>query len=205
MSDQSNTKIFGVQRTGNNWLTVLMRRNYDCVLSGSADSGWKHGMYRVRKMIGRELNLLIIVKHPLCWLPSIWRYRGKQVDANFKRAIRNSSEIEFWNLMYRHWLDVQMLFGKRFIVRYEELLIDPQKTCDQAARALGFRRTPKPFYVPTRKMTTKNSEGDKKFHRQYYAKEKWRNAFDADLLKDVERRVDWNVVERLGYAVGVTA
>ncbi len=192
-------KIMGLQRSGNNWLNSLLKKNYYVKLSDSVTSGWKHDRYDP-DILGREINLIIICKHPLCWLPSIWRYRGERVEVDFDRYIQQTpGEVEWWDELYRHWLDVKLKTRRKFIVQYEFLLQYTESTCKLIATFFGLQRLDTSFYNPRCRMTTKNSEGDQPFLPEYYQDQTYLSEYGESALHHVNSRIDWDVVRELGY------
>jgi len=89
---------------------------------------------KVKEVWGSEPDLLlVIVKHPLSWLPSIYRYRGK---GTFKNYVSNSNEIELWNNRYKNWLKTLKEYTcVKGILKYEDLLVNPLLIRDYAQQA----------------------------------------------------------------------
>lgn len=69
-------KMFGLQRSGTNYLEKLMIENYDVKIHTNK-GGWKHGKYMKGKMIkafGHEIDCLFISKNVYSWLWSAFKH-----------------------------------------------------------------------------------------------------------------------------------
>jgi len=195
-------KIFGLQRSGNNWLSLILKKSYKNVrLMGNDEAGWKHGMYRIPEVLGRECHVIILSKEPYCWLPSIFKYRAgrHEASANFKQFLNGSSSIELYNLMYAHWLDVELREKQKIIIAYETLLADPLLACGWIADCLKLERKTKNLFVPNKHMKKNNTESKRPFDPKYYLERKYMSKFNGEMLEIVNPRIDWELVKRLRH------
>jgi hypothetical protein len=139
-------KIYGVQRTGTNYLTALIEKNIKVEVF-THDFGWKHGdvawpsQYLVntenkrsverqeylRKLISnKRLIGIVLIKNPYTWIKSIERYAKKcwpheltiEEYFNFYNQ-RYKGYLEFWNTPTTRWG-----YKHFFPVIYENLLSD---------------------------------------------------------------------------------
>jgi len=195
----TDSKVFGAQRSGNNLLLWLLKANYDVRLSGSAASGCKHGLYVVPNKIGRHLHMIIIAKHPFEWLPSFhrWEVAHDRAPKQFNAFVRNCHPIRYWNGRYEHWLSIDNGGLKKIKVRYDDLIYSQKQTCDRIAKAIGFSRTKGKFQSTVKKMTTRNHPGSSKFDPSYYLKQKYLDLYDRELFRFVRERIDWSIVKRM--------
>lgn len=194
-------KIFGCMRTGTNYFCWLLRRHWEAKYSSSEASGWKHGKYNVPERLGREIDVVVIAKHPLSWLPSIKRYRKKPRGMKMAGFVNEMKPVEHWNAMYDHWSRIELKDKALEIVRYEDLIQRPKEVCVRVARAFGMKRIPgRAFKNPKRRMVQPtNVPTGGPFDRGYYTKWKFLKDYKPSVLKDVQNRIDWDVVRRLGY------
>ncbi len=192
-------KIFGLQRSGTNFTNLLMRKNYEIEHFWSNEqAGWKHGAY-TPDILKRETNLVIVVKHPLCWLVSMHRYVKKNQGADFGKWARGGHWVAHWNSMILHWIRYPLKEGSRVVVRYEELIDKPERVCDRVALALRIKKKDQRFYIPQRTMNRNNTESKVVFDAMYYRKKKFMEAYGPALLRHVKERIDWDLVKELGY------
>jgi hypothetical protein len=149
------------------------------------------------------------VKHPLAWYTSIGRYNGhKGIGAgasDFRRVEAHKPTIEHWNRMNRHWLGVTMTSAKRnVLLRYEDLLADPEGEVTRIARMLGWKRKHEgKFKCPEKKMTRKGTVSDKSFEPGYYLGRKYLADLTEAQAKKVWEAFDKDLCFRLGYARNV--
>ena len=63
-------KQFGLQRTGTNYLRILLESNYNVQILTNI-GGWKHGFYNVPQIMKKELDCIVMCKNPFSWLVSL--------------------------------------------------------------------------------------------------------------------------------------
>lgn len=197
-------KVYGIQRSGNNWLMWLLAANYFCEVLGSKATGWTHGQMNVKEMYGKEPDaVFLIVRHPLAWLPSIWRYSGR--DCEFAEFVKREDQIEKWNAAYTRWLNQASSFAaaRFFFVRYEELLGNTETMLDSMCRRVAMvRKYPNSFKHAVGKMGKHMNETRREFDPTYYTRKRYINAYSPALIANVMSRVDGDVLRRLGYREG---
>lgn len=149
-------KEFGCQRSGTNFLRVILQENYDVRLLTNV-GGWKHGYYEVPRRLHREVDCVICVKDPYAWLVSQYNYRYPNKETSFAEFIEQpltivakrgsalgqvdaASPIALWVRMYEHWLDFDLLHRRKFVLRYESMLDDPVSTIQPLVDELQLRR-----------------------------------------------------------------
>ncbi len=199
-------KVFGLQRSGNNWLSLMLKRNYGNVrLMGNDEAGWKHGMYRVPQVLGRECHVIILSKEPYAWLPSIFKYRAgrHEASANFTQFLNGSSSVELYNLMYEHWLSAHLEEKKMVIVAYEVLLANPFLTCSGIAKHFGLEKKIKHFSTPNKHMKKNNTESKREFDSNFYLHRNYMSRFNAEQLNIINPRINWPLVKRLGHSMSM--
>ena len=109
-----HAKVMGLERSGNNWLQFMLRKYKDLIRwHNSKDSGWKHGPYEVPKHLGQDVNVFLIVKHPLCWIPSFFRYWRNAAKGREKVSLLQwiPKYADHWNEHHRSFLQLD-LHGK---------------------------------------------------------------------------------------------
>ena len=128
-------KQFGLQRTGTNYLRQLLMHNYNArVLTNGG--GWKHGRYKVKRVLGHEVDCVVMTKNLLSWLWSYYKYTGQ--NGTFVQFVTCGTYIEHWNALNGHWLDVaeRLTDSKMIFSRCEDLVANPKKECQRIAKAL---------------------------------------------------------------------
>ena len=119
-------KVYGVQRTGTNYVRALLRRNTDHTVL-MHEFGWKHGKAQpiVRPPDTQIVCALIIVKNPYSWLRSIATWGDSE-----RVEIEKIGYAKYYNDMYAHYVEFLQMhwawmgYDKATFVRYEDLLRD---------------------------------------------------------------------------------
>lgn len=156
----------GLQRTGTNYVTELVRLNLtpNVIRTGDRSICWKHALPRDRTPAGvsaaeavaarPDVLVCLVAKHPLHWMASV-TLRDPQ-DLFLKRtalltdgAPDVAATARFYNRFYRAWLDVLGHRGGFAVVRYEDALRDPRQALAPIAAALATR-VPAQVSVPER-------------------------------------------------------
>lgn len=175
--------------------------------------GWKHGIPDPAKLpdAGSGTHYVVTVKNPYAWVVSMARRphhnlltgnRGSVeaflaspwITCGRDNAPRHlGSVVDVWTLKYRAWLG---LADSRpvTVVRYEDLLLEPQ-----ALSALAARLDPqahRPWQLPT---AVPNNVKDLAFYQDYYAGQRWRDALSQACIATIGSRLDAELMERLGY------
>lgn len=217
-------KIHGLQRTGTNYLAHLVNENYQNVKALINAGGWKHGHYCAPWTLGREVNVLTVTKNPYAWLASLYKYwRDAEVGPDLSkitfeqfvktRAVfemqqgvpylyRADNPVQHWNNMNFHWLSIRMNKKKTLTVPYESLLLDCEGVVEAIAKDFGLKRAacfvnPKKTFLPGQEEVKLSDEDWNS--RDYYLKEEFLNHYTPDLLKFVNRELDPEVMDLLGY------
>jgi hypothetical protein len=217
-------KIHGLQRTGTNYLALLVDDNLNQTKSLINVGGWKHGHYCAPWVLNQEVHVLTITKNPYAWLVSLYIYWRKNdigpdlKDQSFNEFVRNKVEFErqggipflyrtqnpvqFWNDMNFHWMSIRLNKKKSLVIPYEALLVDAHGVIKVVAEEFGL--TVKPEFQDTKTQLAPGEEtakvGDKEFDRDYYLKEQFLQEYTLDLLDFVNNQLDPELMKALGYS-----
>lgn len=202
-------KVFGIQRTGTNYLARLINKNLiiDDTPVLLEDPGWKHGPIQRNPDIDKEKKFksnnkaVILIKNPYTWYTSIQKWikpgRGRPYDG-FKA---NNVEYVFrkFNVLYnehRKFLlgdNDDTVYTDSILIRYEDLLIDPPMELSRISEKFG--------YVFKHKFTdlTKVAQSGKftDSMRKYYIAQ--RPLYDNKTIELVTSVVDWELMKFYGY------
>ena len=190
-------KVYGLPRSGNNWLIHMLQANWHIDFLGSKRGGWTHGRVQVKRIWGSEPDaVLTITKHPYSWLVSDWRYEGK---CRFPVYVTDKNPIARYNEMNWHWLDYWWDDAKTKHVRFEDLLASPESTLAEFMDGVADRRERGGFQAAKKKMNKHGSESTQSFDRSYYIKRKYMTLYSEQLLATVNSWVDTDLLRRLGY------
>lgn len=142
-------KIYGLQRSGTNFAADLLNRNFKNTKALVNIGGWKHGTYAAPYILGKEVDVLVIVKEPFAWLRSMYDYWGPNRKLNIGPDLRNvafeqflkspvvfemqqgipylfraANPIQYWNNMNFHYLSIRMEEKKMIVLSYEALIAE---------------------------------------------------------------------------------
>jgi hypothetical protein len=226
-------KLFGAFRSGSNYLRSLLELNYDVrVLSGIG--GFKHApvpaIFEGEDFRPFPWPILATVKDPYAWLVSMWRYvndvGSKHTEhgspwgsflteplvvfqaklAGFPKY-RFANPVDYWNAMSFNLLSLPD--DARRVVRYEDLLADPELECEAVATQFALGRVSASFANVDRRVLNMGDRERPREPSEYMRDEAFdpspyqERAFDACFSKRERRTVhdllDRDLCRRLGY------
>lgn len=203
-------KLFGMPRSGGNYLIWLLEHNYDVrILDGAGDgTGERDGFYNTSAEIGQHARILVLSKHPLVWLQSMYRYHFRSGTKMTKDSqtpefavwVKQWNPLARWAAMHYHWLGVDNDGCGKLFVQYLRLLKNPERVCDGVAFRLGFDKRSAPFIVPEHQMNTKHGETKRKFWAGRYSDHPYMKAYyGGGFRAAVERMLDPVLLRKLDY------
>lgn len=187
-------KQFGLQRTGTNYVRLLLLHNYPVKILTNG-GGWKHGHYKLND----DTDCVVMTKHLLGWLPSYWRYAGR--PGTFEGFVRRGTHVEHWNMLHAHWLRVadSLKNSKMVFCRCEDLVRFPKRECAKIAKALGLKRSKGKFWDTNKRITANGKLTPALYDRRAYLQQRYLKNYNKGLLKFVSTMQDDDVARRLGY------
>ncbi|MBD3322743.1 MAG: hypothetical protein GF350_16700 [Chitinivibrionales bacterium] len=173
-------KIFGLQRSGTNFLSILLQENYNARILVTT-GGPKHDHYQVPLHLGMELKSIVCTKNPYAWIASIHKYckehnlqdnpppikdfirdrftlRRTLMGSPIKKFYtyttnRAANPIQYWNNYGYHWLkQADSITVPYLIVQYEQLLKEPEEYSNAVANLLKLERNDNDFYIPQKRL-----------------------------------------------------
>ena len=171
-----------------------------------------------------RIQYIICLKDPYAWLMSYSKYlnrkdkvrslgglvsEGKKFVAR-KRGVQLDEigeYLENWNIVHRNWTEFNDKNQKCTTTKFEDLLQNPQSEVKRLATFFNAKMKDD-FYLPEKKMkrggekmTKDNSTEDVAFDKKYYDERKYLSHFNDEMLTEVRKHIDLDVVERLGYDI----
>ncbi len=218
-------KIHGLQRSGTNYLTHLINKNFKNVEVLVNRGGWKHGPYSLKNILGEEeLDVIIIVKNPYAWLVSVYEYwKSNNIGPNLKNVsfpqflqmkavfefqsevpylFRASNPIQYWNNMYYHWGSIRLKTKQAYVITYESIIEDPKKALTNLAESYGlelissYDLITKELLPSGESLKTSDKEWTK---RDYYLNKGYLRYYTPDLLKFVNDNIDVELMNLFRY------
>lgn len=153
--------VVGARRTGSNWLVHLLNRNFeDAVFGYDKEYAYKHGLNL--QAADEAWNVLLTVKTPPCWIPSVWDYDS---DPEGVQALGRQ-----WAFQYA-WYDRILEPCTRLVVPYLSLIEDVETWMERIRDQFGF--TPTEAYPEdvTRRVHAGGRLGEELDRERYFNRE----------------------------------
>jgi hypothetical protein len=207
-------KVFGVPRTGTTFVETILALNFDFGVYLNHYGNKHHEPLTLQEMRGwieerqwikdKYLSVLdgvihpfVVIKNPYSWEQSIKRFSN---NPNL------NMEVEYgnYNYKYREWKKLlenpHKPFGKGFIIRYEDVLVDAENIFTNIAEETGLKMKDRgliatgEFIVPT-KVNSSDEFTDKR--RRFYLSKDF--GLSDEMVEKITRLVDWELMEFYGY------
>jgi len=155
------------------------------------------------------LGFLVTIKDPYAWIVSV---------AKFRQWIRGEDQLHDWDLEqmrdaclgynrnYREWISfVQVHQPRARLIRYEDLLADPEQVMSEIAAQFGWRRSGSFETIPAVVEPTQWDhlpvvEALDTFRPEYYANNEYLQRLPTEHMRLIGEAVDWDLLRDLGYA-----
>jgi len=223
-------KIFGLQRSGTNYLSHLLNENFENTQALVNVGGWKHGFYAAPWILGKEVHCMGITKSPYAWLVSMYNYWGPNRKANigpdlrgvsFESFVKNrvlferqrdipylfrcENPVQHWNDMNFHWLSIRLNSKKLCMITYETLLQDVSAGIKNIGEILGLKRKSEEVVSSEKRFVPAGEEmrtSDEEFsQKDYYLKGGFLKHYTPELLDFVNGELDLDLMIHFGYNI----
>lgn len=192
---------------------------------GRVNFGWKHRAVSVSSLVQRakypDTAFIFLTKDPYWFVRSLWRNPYNRLARNTKKLELSQFAQKPWPLLARDEIDGESLTspfklwshkvrsyletveglptGKATLIRYEDVLVDPESELRKAAATLGVDHGE----------TFRNWETDTKggsaygadYYKQRYLSANYSDFFDEAALEMAARDLDRDLLDRLGYSL----
>ena len=213
--------IHGLERTGTGYCTNLLRNN---IRNAEVLDGAKHHFFTVgvnpkKHPYQKHSNFIkhiICVKHPYSWFLSYKNYhmkrcfKGRIAGLNaltHGSAIGADGEyISTYNRLYNHWIEECPKDGITSIIRYEDLLENPEMTiwllCSKFNLYTTDKFTRADHYYNN--FSLNPTEQDGKFSRtDYYIKKEYMHDLSPEDKDTINSMIDKRLINLLGYQLEI--
>jgi len=210
-------KLYGIQRSGTNFVQVLFRQNFVDVRVFDNTFGWKHGkpltingmekwmdkknrrqklgdlFSKIRK--NQCLYPCVIIKNPYSWYQSIKKWSSKYGGFHIERSYANYNKVyKSYKDLYEGKYKNEGIYCDAFILKYEDLLRNTKKKVTEVSNQFGINMKGK-FIVPTKVYQSKTfTEQRKKF---YLGNGNF--GLSDKLIKRITDLIDWDLMKFYGY------
>lgn len=223
-------KIYGLFRSGTNLLRHLVEEHLDarCDIN---EGGHKHLFtpqnWTAHGYVPQPVDMLVCVKDPYAAMESLFRYAQSVKFRHFRcaqeweeflhsrfvvaidrqpqpPAFRFRDPVDYWNAVYYHMVSVAD--RPLTIVRYEDMLADPDRVLAEIGERHGVAKTGTAV-LPARqmkKMTEQRPDDPftgEAFDPAWYRDRLYLRAFDERQMAHMRAELDAELAARLGYQV----
>lgn len=171
-----------------------------------------------------KIHYIICLKDPYAWLMSYSKYMNRQdkvrslgglVSEGKKFVARKrglqldeiGKYLENWNLAHSNWANLIDTNQKCTATKFEDLLKNPQSEVKRLA-AFFNSNMKNEFYLPEKKMkrggekmVKEKSTEEVAFDKEYYDEKKYLSHFNDEMIAEVRKHIDQDIVKRLGYDI----
>lgn len=206
-------KVFGERNTATVYLEWLLRNNLKVNLLDYYTLGWKHrlapGKDEIQPVEDNSILFLCLVKNPYSWLLSMYRKpygQEKLKELNFSEFLRfpygdYRNPIVMWNIKNQSFLNLKEEVKYHGLIRYEDLLKDPQTSLELLSSKFGLNKTRHWFINLDKYITNHHGITDNPFHKDYYIQEKWRNEYSVEDIQFIKNQLDVELTKKLHYEI----
>lgn len=193
-------KIYGLKRTGTNFLAKLLIRNFH-VECPENYNGWKHGAY-VQHLLGEEVPFIVVIKHPLSWIDSLYDH----IDSNWGFLRFANHYYWEWNNMYRHWDGLYKRHITNKIVRYEDLIDDTKGMVKKIAKDFDMKIVGNGdgnIYTVENRINPGRVKSCQKFEKEkYFLNQDYLEKYPVKFLKKMKNeKLDKYLMDKYNYTI----
>ncbi|WP_417730717.1 hypothetical protein [Rosistilla oblonga] len=203
-------KIYGLPRTCTNLAAVLLRKNFDVAVYAN-ELGWKHGpnlMWCGDKVKGERLVYVFCTRHPYAWLVSAYRF---EIGSGFQhrsfsdfvlgtsQVYPNQNPVDVYNVLNRVWLRMAVSRHRIYHLRSESLQQCQRGAMQQIGKTLHLASAGGDFRSVRERIGPDETVRQQDFDPSWYRRKQYLEFFDDRLLRDVNARLDTDLVGDLGY------
>lgn len=204
-------KIYGLRRSGTNYLEALLNNNFNDLQVLTNTLGWKHGKVKdfkqypdlrdfkndkelLNSIDNNEVKKIFLIKEPYAWVNSITNYCKKHSDNNcHKWSIEDF--IKRYNEINKDYIEnFKKDYNNSVIIFYEELISNPEKYIDIISDKFNFSKE-KEFKDINKKIGPNLSISGQQFNKKYYKQGKYLEELNEETKTEIETNIDKEVLE----------
>lgn len=213
LSPSPAVKVYGLLRTGTNYLTKLLEINFHAFPLQSVEYGWKHGPCEY----SRKIQFVFLTKNPYSWIRSFWEWEKihQRTQAcsleefmlqeishpELRRKWNAATPVDAWNVSLRSWLELENCDNVVFL-RYESLLGDFETQMQVIQDKLSLRARHSTYHnLETRADNWETPKPRKELKTAYYRQGKFINDFSDAEIQILHDRIDPAIASKFGYEI----
>jgi hypothetical protein len=216
-------KIYGLMRTGTNYISSLLKLNFKNTFVFMNVGGWKHGyfikypnnknvlnsvdkkarrIYHKQKLIKlfrlNKVKFIIMIKNPYKWLLSVLKHKGKEINENNIKL-----ELKDWNLKYKNY-KYHLENGTALLIRYEDLLENRNLILNKIKNKYKLNKK-SVNYKNINKILNANFDcnlgktKNKIFNKKEFYLDNSNKLFSDEILQVINENINKNLLNYYGY------
>ena len=207
--------IFGLQRSGTNFLQTLIERNFDKTLLNNQKVSWKHSIEDPIKY-DKNLPTIVIHKNPYTWVESVclrnkvdWQKTQRKYpseEATTPEFTIGPRKMNLTNLVltykefHENWLYREDIPSYMFI-KYEDLLIPEErvKILERISEAFGWARKSNEWIIPQAGNVSQSRDYNTDREKYYIAGEP--ASLTREHIHEINRVMEIWPINRMGYRI----
>jgi hypothetical protein len=206
------TRLLAIRK---NWREPIADAYFACTYHSNL--GWKHAMAPDSLYLDvarKDVAFITVTKNPYSWLLSTFNrpYHAKQKYESLQSFLAApwqvvhrerytrpafQNPVHLWCEKNRSYYRLKKDAARSVNLRYEDLLANPVAALDQIGKQFGLKRRTRAWRVIQK--STNNSDGSLTSYQKYYLHEEWKQRLDRSLISIINRDLDQDLVEALGY------
>lgn len=203
--------LFGLQRSGTNYLEQLIRNNFRSSMANRASKTWKHNVaVHSKSLFKPNVPVFVIHKNPYLWIESIctrnridWERTQKKYTSKTGDALLGGLAVaplaQAWVDFHTNWCLTANDYLDPIVVRYEDILntsLREQLLC-QIARTTGLQRLSDTWTNPGLGAVAQSKKYDQT-SQQYYISQQPTKLSDQHLAA-INQILQPELLESFGY------
>lgn len=207
--------IFGLQRSGTNFLQTLIEQNFKKSSSNSQKTSWKHSIEDPLKY-NKDIPTVVIHKNPYTWVESIsmrnrvdWQKTQTKYPSQEKTTPEftvGQQEMNLTNLMltyrdfHNNWLNREDITSY-IVIKYEDLLVPEKRieTLEKISETFGWTKPLEDWIVPTQGSVSQSR--DYTAEREKYYIEGVPKTLTRDQIHEINRVMEIWPIHGMGYTI----
>ena len=203
-------KVYGERNSGTIYLEWLLKKNLGIQILDTPETGWKHRIAPSPEEItslGNEIHYVCLVKNPYSWLLSMHKRPYMHEDLknlSFGEFLKYSygdyrNPIIMWNLKNKSYLEMGKYAPNYILVKYEDFLQNISGPLNLIAQRFNLEK-PALYKNILSLLTNSRVISSRKFHHDYYLKEKWRHNLSTQHIELINQFLDKDLMNKFNYS-----
>ena len=220
-------KIYGQKRTGTNYISTILEKNFIDTKVFMNVGGWKHGklieipnkiqlinrvdIHTKKKInVTKTINLfknnnvkfIVMIKNPYMWIYSICKFQKESIEDNSFII----EQIKKWNSVYTNYK--QYIESKKaYLIKYENLIQDPDSILEDLIKEFNLKRKFKNSFELNTKILLANADSsigkcyNKEFDKTIYINPNINKFLSKNIIDIINNNIDLKLMKFYDYDI----